>query len=423
MMRRLQVALLGLALVVAAFSTGAPFLFFLLYLAILIAGGAYVMTRFGLADLEAGYVLDRHHAHVGEELAVTYTVRNTSRLPKPWLELYSTSDLPMPLPGRALVLGPRSERSWVARVPLVRRGHFTVEQLVVRTGDPFGFFESVAGVGEPQSVIVYPPIEPLPGWRLPPAMLEGAQANPERTAQITPHVTTIRQYVPGDAYNRIHWRSSARHGDLQVKEFDLEQTADVWLFLDLEARVHAADGDESTIEYAVRAAAAMASRALLEGRALGMTCIGRNPVVLPVDRGARQYQKVMQLLAAVQADGTTPLYEVLLRGVPRLRRGMTAVVLTPSLAGDWIQPLAKLRVRGVGTLLVLPEAAAFNELERRDRGLPELLPAERERRERELRALLHALAEHDLNAARLRPGIPLAEQLLTPGGKRALVLR
>ena len=103
------------------------------------------------------------------------------------------------------------------------------------------------------------PIEPLPGWRLPPAMLEGAQANPERTAQSTPHVTTIRQYAPGDAYNRIHWRSSARHGDLQVKEFDLEQTADVWVFLDLQAGIHAGDGDESTMEYAVRAAAAMAS--------------------------------------------------------------------------------------------------------------------------------------------------------------------
>jgi uncharacterized protein (DUF58 family) len=423
MIRRLQIAILAVVLVIAAFSTGAPFLFFLLYLAIVVTGGAYVMTRFGLADLEAGYLLDRQHAHVGDQLAVTYTIRNTSRLPKPWLEVYSPTDLPLPLPGRALVLGPRAERSWVARVPLTRRGQFRIEQLVVRTGDPFGFFESTAGVGEPQTVTVYPPVEPLPGWKLPPAMLEGAQANPERTAQTTPHVTSIRQYVPGDAYNRIHWRSSARHGDLQVKEFDLEQTADVWVFLDLQAGIHAGDGDESTLEYAVRAAAAMSSRALLEGRALGMHAIGRNAAVLPVDRGARQYQKVMQLLAAVQADGSTPLYEVLVRGLPRMRRGMTAVILTPSLAVDWIQPLSKLRVRGVGTLIVLPDATAFGQQEARDKGLPPLEPAEREAREREQRALLHALAEHDLTAARLVPGVPLAEQLVTTAGRRELVHR
>jgi hypothetical protein len=42
---------------IAAFSTGATFLFFLVYLGILVIGGAYVVTRFGLADLEAGCAL------------------------------------------------------------------------------------------------------------------------------------------------------------------------------------------------------------------------------------------------------------------------------------------------------------------------------------------------------------------------------
>ena len=103
----------------AAFATGADFLFFLVYLALLVVGGAYLLTRFGLADLEAGYALDRTHAHVGEQLRATYTVRNTSRLPKLWLEAYKPSTLPVALPGRALSLGPRAERSWAARVPLV----------------------------------------------------------------------------------------------------------------------------------------------------------------------------------------------------------------------------------------------------------------------------------------------------------------
>ena len=37
---------------------------------------------------------------------------------------------------------------------------------------------------------------------------------------------TIREFAPGDSFNRIHWRTTARHGEIQVKEFDLEQTAD-----------------------------------------------------------------------------------------------------------------------------------------------------------------------------------------------------
>ena len=71
-------------------------------------------------------------------------------------------------------------------------------------------------------------------WRLPAASLEGSHASPERTLQTTPLATTVRPYAPGDAMNRIHWQSTARHGEIQVKEFDLEQTADAWIFLDLE---------------------------------------------------------------------------------------------------------------------------------------------------------------------------------------------
>ena len=127
-----------------------------------------------------------------------------------------------------------AERSWLIRAPLTRRGHFRIEPLHIRTGDPFGFFEASATVGQGVSVVVYPRLEPLPLWRLPAASLEGSHASPERTLQTTPLATTVRPYAPGDSMNRIHWKSTARHGEIQVKEFDLEQTADAWIILDLQ---------------------------------------------------------------------------------------------------------------------------------------------------------------------------------------------
>ena len=307
MLRRLEILVVGAVLLVGAFATGADFLFFLVYLVLLVVGGAYLLSRFGLADLEAGYALDRTHGHVGEQLRATYTLRNVSRLPKLWLESSSPSTLPVPLPGRALSLGPRAERSWAARVPLVARGHYRVDPLLIRTGDPLGLFEAAATVGAATAVTVYPRVEALPDWRLPPSSLEGSRSSPERTLQATPLVTSIRPYLPGDAYNRIHWKSTARQSELQVKEFDLEQTADLWLFLDLQAAVQAGRGDESTLEAGVRVAAALASHALVDNRAVGITVSGHRTSVVPADRGARQHLKIMSLLAAVAADGTEPL--------------------------------------------------------------------------------------------------------------------
>jgi uncharacterized protein (DUF58 family) len=414
--RRLQFLAIATILVVASFSTGQPFLFYLLYLAILVVGGSYVLVRLGLSDLEAGYAVSQLHGYVGDRMRVTYTLRNASRVPKPWLEVHNPTTLPGGLPGRALPLGGRAERSWLIRAPLTRRGHFRIEPLHIRTGDPFGFFEASATVGQGVSVVVYPRLEALPAWRLPPASLEGSHAAPERTLQTTPLATTVRPYAPGDSMNRIHWRSTARHGDIQVKEFDLEQTADAWIILDLQRSIQAGRGDDSTTEVAIRAAASIADKALTENRAVGMTVNAGRTAFLPADRGGRQHQKIMQLLAAVEADSSSPLVETLIGSVARLRRGMTAVVITASSDPAWVRPLAALRTRGVACVVVALDGPAFVQAELEARaattGEPVVVdPAAAETAAKRARALRHALAEYELRSFTIRPGRPLGEML------------
>ena len=419
MFRRLQLLVLATVLVVAAFSTGEPFLFYLVYLGILVVGGSYVLTRLGLSDLEAGYAVSQLNGHVGDRLQVTYTLRNTSRVPKFWLEIHNPTSLPGGLPGRALSLGGMSERSWRIRAPLTRRGHFRIEPLQIRTGDPFGFFEASAAVGQGVTLVVYPRLEPIPLWKLPASNIEGSHSFPERTLQTTPLATTVRPWAPGDSFNRIHWKTTARTGEIQVKEFDLEQTADAWIVLDLERVQHAGRGDESTIEAAVRAAAAVADKAIAENRAVGLTASGHRTVVLPADRGSRQHLKIMQLLAAVEADGATPLVEVLIGSVGRLRRGMTAVVITPSIDPAWVRPLATLRSRGVGCVAVTLEADAFARYEAEDGDpAPDRLAAappadDLQARAQRARALRHTLAEYEMPTMTITPNRPLGEVLVT----------
>jgi uncharacterized protein (DUF58 family) len=291
-----------------------------------------------------------------------------------------------------------------------------VEPLQIRTGDPFGFFEASASVGQGVAVIVYPRVEKLPWWRLPAASIEGSHAAPERTLQTTPLATTVRPYAPGDAFNRIHWKSTARHGEIQVKEFELEQTADAWIILDLERAVQGGRGDESTVEVAVRAAASIAAKALLENRAVGLTVNGHRQSIVPVDRGSRQHLKIMQLLAAVDGDGTTPLVECLVNTAGRLRRGMTAIVITPSTDPIWIRPIAALRTRGIGSVVVTLDAAAADEQDREERAragepVAHLDEATAGQRAQRVRAIRHALSEYELPVHNLTPGRPLAEAL------------
>jgi uncharacterized protein (DUF58 family) len=227
---------------------------------------------------------------------------------------------------------------------------------------------------------------------LPNAFLEGTHSAPERTLQTTPLATTVRPYAPGDSFNRIHWRSTARLGEIQVKEFDLEQTADVWIFADLDARVQAGEGDISTVEEVVRVAASIAH--------VGLTTSGHRLVSVPADRGPRQRQKIMALLAAVEGDGRAPLAEVLLAGLPKLRRGMTAVVVTPSRERRWVRALTTLRARGV-TAAVIAIAADSYDLPNRVRSSAE---SDTDTAAQEQRALRFALAEYDVRTYEVQAG-------------------
>jgi uncharacterized protein (DUF58 family) len=397
--RHLRLLFLVTALVVAAFSTGIDFLFFLVYLTVAVGAGSWLYARRGLRGVRADYRVVNPRTHVGEVLQAIYRVENHDRFAKPWVECWNESTLTPSLPGRVVGIAGRGTRQWLAKVTLTRRGSYRFGPLRVRTGDPFGLFTSEMTVGHPTSVVVFPRVVPLPHWRLPPSPIDGQTPTRRRFEAATPLVSSVRPYVHGDAINRIHWLSSARHNELHVKEFDLEQAADLWIVLDLDRGVHAGIGTDASVETAVTIAASVALRTLGDNRSVAMTASARRLQLHQPDRGPRVEQKLLHLLANVQADGTTPLAEVITATLPQLRRGMTLCIVTGSTDRTWVRALAALRRRGVAALVILLDRASFIGVEPDDRSRAELS------------AVRHALAEYDVVHRLVQRGDDVAEAI------------
>jgi uncharacterized protein (DUF58 family) len=397
--RHLRLLFLLTVLVVAAFSTGIDFLFFLVYLTVAIGIGSWIYARRGLTGVRADYRVINPRTHVGELLQAIYRVENHDRFGKPWIECWNESTLPNSLPGRVVGLPARSTRQWLAKVTLTRRGSFRLGALRVRTGDPFGLFSTEMQVGQPTSVVVFPEVVALPHWRLPPSPIDGTTPVRRRFEAATPLVSSVRPYVHGDAINRIHWLSSARHSELLVKEFDLEQAADLWILLDLDRGVHAGIGNDASVETAVTVAASVAMRTLSDNRAVAMTASARRIQVHQPDRGPRVEQKLLHLLANVQADGGHSLAEVLTATLPQLRRGMTLCIITGSTDRTWVRGLTALRRRGVAALVILLDRASYIGVEADEPSRAELA------------AVRHALAEYDITHRLVRRGDDIAEAI------------
>ncbi len=114
-------------------------------------------------------------------------------------------------------LVPRS--GWRRAMPLspLRRGPVSATGWTIGTGDPFGFFSGRIKCPDAEVALVLPRFTSFAGRR-PVRELEAAMASPR--AGSGNELFGIREYRPGDSLRRIHWRSSARHGELVVREYE-----------------------------------------------------------------------------------------------------------------------------------------------------------------------------------------------------------
>jgi uncharacterized protein (DUF58 family) len=295
----------------------------------------------------------------GQEFVERISVRNRGWFTKLWLEVEDSSSIPGHNATRIITLGPRESKTWKTATTCTRRGLFSVGPVRITTGDPFGFFKHTMTYGRPQSVLVYPRATELPNFYVPPAHLPGEGRFRKRTHYVTPNASGVRQYEPGDSFNRIHWRTTARTNQLMVKLFELDPASDIWIILDLEKSVHVGSGDDSTEESSVRVAASIARYFLLANRSVGFISYGKRLFVEEAERGAQHYTRILEALALATTDGDVPIGTLVTEESKRFGRHTTVVVITPSTEEDWVSSLQFIAQRGVKVATVLLDAATF----------------------------------------------------------------
>ncbi|MFO7168375.1 MAG: DUF58 domain-containing protein [Chloroflexota bacterium] len=359
----------------AAQGTGIRLFLHLFYVLLALLVLSYAWAKLNLRGLAVGREVFTHRTQVGEAARERITLQNLWPLPKLWIEVLDHSDLPGHAPGFVAYLPGREQRRWITATPCTMRGKFTLGPATLVSGDPFGIFRVTRSIDSTSEVLVYPRIVDLPGFQLPSAELPGGQNLKSRTYHVTPNVSGVREYQPGDSFNRIHWRSVARTGQLMVKEFELDPTAELYVVLDMQERVQERvlprRGErgmerlsevrvaESTEEYAVTAAASIARHMLNQDRAVGLVAWGQHREVIPAEREVRQLYKILEALAVLRAWGTQSLAEVLAAEASRFGRNSTLVIITPSLDERWVASVQHLRYRGVQAVALFVDPQSF----------------------------------------------------------------
>ena len=351
-------AALGTMSVLAAISG-----YWFFYRAAYVLGGlvavCFVWARIHAGGLVVQVERENDRLQVGQQSEARVRLKSRSSFTKVWLEAEDKTDMPG-APARTVVTLPaQGTRNWKLSVPCARRGVYTAGPVRITTGDPFGLFRLTRDYGERRQLLVLPRPEELPYFWSPVAQLPGEGTVRRRTHYVTPNASGVRDYYPGDSYNRIHWRSTARLGRLMVKTFEMDPTSNVWVLLDLEGHVQAGEGDDSTEEYSVRIATSLAYHFVQSNRMLGLMAYGDETVILDPTRGSQQYGRILEAMAVARASGATPLNLVLEEEGRRFGRHTTLIVITPSSDKKWLPSLETTVQQGTRAAVVLLDADSF----------------------------------------------------------------
>ncbi len=211
--------------------------------------------------------LDPPRVPAGQLTVVTARVENVARLRTG--VLLAEDVIPYSLGSRPRFvldeIEPSGHREISYQIRSDTRGKFTIGPLRIRVADAFGLVEISRAFSATSTLVVTPRIYALPRAAAPSSWLGEGEGGMRTISAIGEDDAAPRPYQDGDGLRRVHWKSTARYGELMVRREEHQWRNSASVFLDTRRSAHSGRGPSATFEFAVSAAASIGAHLSGEG--------------------------------------------------------------------------------------------------------------------------------------------------------------
>jgi len=307
----------------------------------------------------------------GDLLVVNVGLHNTRRRLGSWAVAVQDEVRAEAGPGRGRSIRPtvfflyvpaRRSRAGVYRGRLTQRGRYRFGPTRVSTRFPFGLFERRFTLNETHTLVVAPRLGRLTRRWITRhhEAFEGTQRREQRASRATGEFFGAREWRPGDSRRWIHWRSSARHGKLIVRQFEQQRNRDVAVLVDLWRPDRPDAAALENVELAISFAATVVADLCRKGGSnvvLGTT--GGEPACAGGPASVALMQGAMERLAVAEASAEDRLPGLLDRALGQIEPG-TEVILVSTRPNDlsdaerfpmlWRDPAGRAMARRIRTI-------------------------------------------------------------------------
>jgi uncharacterized protein (DUF58 family) len=362
--------------------------------------GVLVVSRFLARNWLAQILVTRQclvtSAEVGDKIAVTVTLHNAGTWPVPWV---LAEDMVPGTAGRERGLGVKGKRLKIALIRAgrevalrytllcLRRGYYQIGPVTLESGDVFGLHRRFAVKTEPHFLLVCPPVVPLQGYELASRRPIGEVVLTHRLYEDPTRIAGVRAYEAGDPLNRVHWKTTARTGQLHSKIYEPTTLSGATILLDFHLSSYPEAREPHRSDLAVTAAASLASAVFEMGQQVGLVTNARDaadrirregwetdprtrqtarrigamletserlePIVVQTCRGAEHLQRIRETLARVELTDGMSLAELVVETAGRLPRDATLVAILGDVSVETAAALGTMRRAGFALTAVL----------------------------------------------------------------------
>ena len=395
-MTAFRVFLVCLVLLVLAYALRIEFFPYAVYALVGVLLISLLMGRSSLQRVELERHCSRVKAEIGENATISIEVRNRKALPIPWLIIEDVIPQRLEADGEralAMLMLPFGRKSMKYRVHCKYRGYHQIGPTVLESGDFFGLVRRFLTGSERNFITVYPKVVPIGHWGIRTRRPIGEVIVRQRLHEDPTRLAGVRYYQRGDPLNRIHWRATARTGELHSRIYEHSTLIGANLVLDLHQPSWEAAGDKQAgtpgalptdwfdnSEFAITIAASLAAFVIEQKQQVGFISNGGDaaervraeglaessetrsqameiareeeavdrlrPVEVPPQKGDAQWAQLMETFAHLEVREGLTCAQLIADEYEGWPREASLLLVVPALPPTLLQQIARLRDAG-----------------------------------------------------------------------------
>lgn len=330
-----------------------------------------IITTIALSFLWIRYTVKRitiyqksikYLAYVGENIKIKTIIYNDSILPLPCIEI--ENDKISKITGKAIQknivsIMPLSSKGIDYNIECKYRGVYDLGPINVTVSDVFGFFTFKRQIKCDGKLIIYPKVAIIQRFNIKPRQIFGTVTTNEKTNEDYTSISDIKKYSTGDSFKSIHWKVSAKKGELYVKNFDMGGSSESYIFLNLyhddyyydsdclNIDLYRRDIEEKLVECGVSIIRYMLSKNINTG-----LYANSKRMIYAKGRDLKEFKIFLDELIVAQSDGCVPIEDMIDSKIKLLPNGSSIIIITPFISSNLIEKILSLKHNGFDVVVI-----------------------------------------------------------------------